>query len=250
MSKEFPLSRFMRKGDFTSLAPELKYVDRVAAALSGWDPVQHPCRRWEYALALRAMQAAGTDAGHGVRIADFGCGIGLLSPMLASFGAHMVMYEPWVYGNEENKARTQMARIMADESFAGRATTFEMKYTPLCELTDADRGYDAVFCISTLEHIGEYDRAFRDMCRSVLPGGVLFLTTDAAEHEQDRYQYAYLRAGRMFNWETYTKLWLIGEEEGLELLDGVHAWEWAEECRMVNDYGFGSLAMRKKETTL
>jgi SAM-dependent methyltransferase len=242
-------SKVMKQSDYQKLVTALGIVDRVAELCGGWDPVQHTSRRWEYAMMLDAIASwyedyapASMSEKLSLRVADHGCGIGL-SPALMLYQGHAVkMYEPWVYGDETAKVTATLNRLQSQKAFHPEG--WELIRRPLCELEEIDKGkFDVGLCISTLEHIGEYQKAWKDLLSVVKPGGLIFITTDFAEDEQDHYQYAYLRAGKMFTGKTYDELFQIASESGFHLLGGVADWVWSEECRLVNDYGYASLAL-------
>jgi len=237
-------SRTMRESDYAHLEPEGQIIQDVHGAIQMWYTAQHKHRLWEYALAQHALKQVYGDR-KGLVVTDHGCGAGFMAPILYWLGHNVWMYECWVFGNEEQFMMEQMRRVAATKP-AYHLESYQMRNRPLCELINEDRGVDAAFCISTLEHIGEYQRAFIDMLKTVKPGGLAFLTTDFAEDEVDHYQYNYLRAGRMFNPRVYEELIGIGEEHGFVLLGHAAELGWSEDCRLVNDYGFGSLALVKE----
>ncbi len=231
----------MHEDDYAELQEEGAVIMAVHRAIQMWNDKQHHARLYEYALAQKALkQAYGTKIG--LQVADVGCGAGYLSPILYWLGHNVTMYEIWTFGNEEDFALEQMRRVGSHRAHLGGQ--YGVRHRALGGLTNEDRGFDVAFCISTLEHIKDYQNAFRDLCRMVKPGGLIFVTTDFAEDEEDHYEFSYLRAGKMFNKDTYEELQKIGEAEGLHLFGGKH-WEWKEECRLVADYGFCSLAMLK-----
>lgn len=253
-----PLSKTMRLTDFGELTEELTMVDHVLEMLSGGDKAQHPLRRWEYAMALLAFKAKFGEVRDGLpplKVADHGCCTGMFAPMMLWLGCKVRMYEVWAWGNQEEYALQQMeiAKAAGAAKFGpGWAGNYRMIHRPLSGLTKEDRGVDAAYCISTMEHIPNYEEAFRDMCRTVKPEGMLFMTSDSAESENDHYIAANVRGGRMFNRDVYTRLVGWGREEGFELLGGLADWGWDESCRLLptasagpNGYGFASLAMEK-----
>lgn len=235
------LSRTMRLADYDEMGFDRIRVDQTVEVMGGWDPIQHPHRNWEYALASKAFDTWFGDRNR-LRVADFGCGIGLTGALMLRLQAvdFVGMYEIWMHGDEEQKAIAQMEK--AQKSLAG-PKMWQMIRRGLGGLTSADRDYDVAFCISTLEHIRNYQDAFRDMCRSVLAGGMLMLTTDFADSEVDRYEHAGLRAGKMFTKRTYEELAEIGNGLGFTLLGGESDWVWDESCRLVLSYGFASLVL-------
>jgi SAM-dependent methyltransferase len=54
-------------------------------------------------------------------------------------------------------------------------------------LSFADASFDAVLCVSVIEHVPEDGRAMAEMWRVLRPGGVLHLTTDVAPESRDIY---------------------------------------------------------------
>ena len=234
------LSRTMRQEDYEHLVAEGQVIIDIQSAIQMWFDAQHKARLWEYAMAQKVMKTHFGDK-KGLVIGDHGCGAGYLSPIMYWLGNHVKMYECWVFGNEEKFMMEQMRRVGLVKAHLGG--TYQMINRPLTQMTDADRNVDAAFCISTLEHIGEYQWAFRDLLSTVKKGGLMFLTTDFAEREKDDYVCANLRAGKMFCERTYMELREIGYAQGFQLLGYASDWKWSEECRLVNDYGFASLAM-------
>jgi 2-polyprenyl-3-methyl-5-hydroxy-6-metoxy-1,4-benzoquinol methylase len=242
-------SRVMRMSDYDNLKDELAYVDKIAELSGGWNAVQHPHRRWEYALMLQvakqwaqAKMRVPKNCTEAIKVADVGGGIGETSRLMLSYDCDVTMYEPWVYGDETDKFMGQIATLR--KNLSSELKTVRMCNRPLCNLDQDDKNaYDAVFCISTLEHIGAYQLAFHELLQMVKPGGLVFLTTDYAEDEVDHYANANLRAGIMFNEQTYQRLAAYGEQNGFVLVGGKSEWKWSEDCRLVNDSGFASLAM-------
>lgn len=242
MNLQFPVSRVLRSSDYAELGDELQFVDQVQSWAGQPHPHQHPHRRWEYALALRTLLLWGSQPG--MRMADFGCGIGLMSPMLLAMLHEVTMYEVWVYGNEEEFALRQMINVKQRvDSYA----SYRMIHRPLCELTDEDRNYDAAFCISTLEHIGEWKRAFLDLLQSVRRGGLVFLTMDyAPKGKNEDYQLAWMRT-KIYTPEAMDDIISVAGENGFRLLNGK---DWTWEGNMVNDYGFVACAFLREESVL
>lgn len=233
--------------DYDQLQRELARVDKIAELSGGWPSVQHPHRRWEYALMLQTFQSWFAmyrwDAArrHSLYIADVGGCVGLTTPLFMAFDHIVSMYEIWAYGNETNQFWQQVHALRGTLKIERVPTLIDR---PLCGLVDGDRNvYDAAFCISTLEHIGAYQQAFGDLLSMVRPGGLVFLTTDYAEDEVDHYANANLRAGRMFNIDVYNRLIAQGQAMGFTLFGGEPELAWTEDCRLVNDSGFASLAI-------
>lgn len=257
--QQFAPSRTMRLSDFNTLKTELFHVDWVAEAVGGWNPEQHPCRRWEYAMLWCAYRKWAWNATRGNvdrwKVADFGAGMGL-SPAMLLGEADVVIYEPWTMGNQQQIAAQQLDKFKDSiQKLTQTSKLFEKvklgnyvwNQRGLNELIPLDVDYDIAVCISTLEHIVEYQKAFRDLCKAVRRGGLIFITTDFAEDENDHYVFSNLRAGKMFTAKIYNELCNIGVEEKCFLLDGIYDYSWDDSRKLVNDYGFASMALVKEE---
>lgn len=235
------LSRTMKKDDYDELKEEGKVILELHHAIQMWYECQHQHRLWEYALALKAFKEVHASNPNVLLVTDHGCGAGYLSPIMYWLGQNVWMYECWQFGNEEKFMLEQMRRV--GEHRKTKTGTYEMRNRPLGGLVEADRGVDAAFCISTLEHIRDYQTAFRDLLSTVKVGGMAMITTDFAEKEQDDYMYSNLRAGKMFTKATYEELYAIARGENFALVGGEADWVWDESCRLVLNYGFASMVL-------
>jgi ubiquinone/menaquinone biosynthesis C-methylase UbiE len=247
-----PLSKTMRMSDFDELATELATVDQILRMLNGGDKAQHTLRRWEYAMGLRAyMQWAGRTPKRTeiVKLSDHGCCTGMFGPMMFWLGCNVSLYEVWAWGNQEEFA-TKQIEMLRRPNMKG---SYRWIHRPLGQLEEEDNGVDAAFCISTMEHIPDFEVAFRQMAKTVNPGGMLFMTSDSAKDEHDHYIANNVRAGTMFNAGIYEKIAGWGREYGFELIGGTSDWSWDESCQLIpkpntpGGYGFACLAMEKAE---
>ena len=207
-----PLSKLLDPADFVELAEELAIVDRrfhLAAE-------QHPMRRWEYAMALRAIRIREQI----VTIAyDIG---GAGSPFQYMWGTQVV---------DPNDGGLTLAMFIHDNP----------------------RLADVVTCLSVLEHVDDLDQFCYHLSCLVAPGGLLFLTMDAcacpshaADLEvadpPDRHHFHWMRK-RMF-----------GRVDRRALAERFLAlqFSWLGDCDFmwcgahVYDYAFASLALVKR----
>jgi SAM-dependent methyltransferase len=239
-----PLSRVLRLSDYDEMPGAVEWVDRCQAKVIPPHPLQHVHRRWEQALAWATLSRWMADKGiktyRGLKISDWGCGVGLLPAMCVAAGAEVHLIEPWQHGDESAFVHRQILQV---SELAGRLCgTYRIWNHPcLCELDDSYwEQYDVSFCISTLEHIGAGELAFRQLCKTVRPGGMIFLTMDYADsagpHQLDQAR------AQIFTEERMRQLGQWGSEMGFSYLGGTD-WKWKEECRIVLDYSFGSIAM-------
>lgn len=122
----------------------------------------HPSKRWEYPWALSRAQLAPDS-----RVLDAGCGASIFPVYLAEQG-HAVsavdLHPP--HGLAE-------AHGLPVEYFTSGITA----------LPFADESFDAVFCISVIEHMGHAGTvaALRELRRVARPGARLLITTDYYE---------------------------------------------------------------------
>lgn len=243
-----PLSKTMRMSDFDELKPQLAEVDAVLAVLNGGDRAQHSLRRWEYAMALKAFNRW-NPKNEQRSISDHGCCTGMFGPMMVSLGHDVLSYEVWAWGHQEEFATWQFEEVLR----RGATGSYAWLHRPLGQLTEEDNGVDAAYCISTMEHIPNFEVAFRQMAKTVNPGGMLFMTSDSAQDEHDHYIANNVRAGTMFNRGIYEKIAGWGREEGFKLMGDSSDWSWDESCQLIpaprtqGGYGFACLAMEKEK---
>ncbi|KKL90715.1 hypothetical protein LCGC14_1901940 [marine sediment metagenome] len=203
-----PLTKTLDPEDYHLLGPELYVVDRFFSKESE----QHPHRRWEYAMALRAARLWGEE--HPGRIAlDVG---GAGSPLV-----HMLDHEgflPLVIDPKEN--------------------------ANLEDTLDWSKCYaNFVTCISTLEHVRDFFPFLEALGKVVEPGGVLFLTMDIWGQEAPDSAHFHWMRERIFTPKTWTMTAQQLLVKGFSFL-GEQDWEYHGD--QVYDYSFASLALVKE----
>jgi SAM-dependent methyltransferase len=119
----------------------------------------HPSKRWEYPWALARAQLA-----PGSCVLDAGCGASIFPVYLAKQQQHVVGADLTV-----PTGLADLHGVPIDYVVAG-----------LTNLPFGDKKFDAVFCISVIEHLG-YEgipQALAELRRVIRPGGRLMITTD------------------------------------------------------------------------
>lgn len=147
-----PLTKTLQTTDYEQLTEELRIVDGVGTANQ-----THEARRWEYAMALRALDVwlETTRRGKGTagQVIDVG---GAGSPFHRMIGDSAVVVDP----------------------SAGTGTLAEYLQT-------APRLSQAVFCLSVLEHVEDLDQFLYHLACLTAPGGLLFLTMDCRDDDHE-----------------------------------------------------------------
>lgn len=204
--------------DFPRLEGVLGRVDQHEGAAS----TQHPMRRWEYGLALYAWATwqrartplAAPDPPY--QVLDVGGGGSPFHWMLEQPHTVVEVIDPVINCGIESA-------LIAPNS------------------------QDAVFCLSTLEHVEQPTTVLKAMVRALRPHGLLFLTFDYTDAEgPDEYQFAWMRR-RIYTPATWQKLYKLGRELGLQRFGGC---DWAPRGAQVFDYNFASLCMTKRDLVL
>jgi 2-polyprenyl-6-hydroxyphenyl methylase/3-demethylubiquinone-9 3-methyltransferase len=113
-----------------------------------------------------AFIAARTDL-HGARVADVGCGGGLLSEALARAGAN-------VTGIDLGEAVIEVARLHLHES----DLKVDYRVQSSAALAAAEpAAFDAVCCMELIEHVPDPASLVADLAALLKPGGRLFVST-------------------------------------------------------------------------
>jgi len=210
---EFPLSRTLDPKDYTRLSAELREVDKHS--LAG----QHPHRRWEYALALKAVTRWGGQTLGGAPnppLYDVGGAGSPFHQMLASW------------------TDTQVVIIDPAEEGSGPLDTWVHGGTPLA---------DVITCISVIEHVPDLSAFVYQLNCLLAPGGLLVLTMDYWDKcGKDTAKFAELRY-RIFCPKTYGSLRLRCAALDLHPFGG---FDGKYHGAQVHDYTFASLVLEKR----
>lgn len=143
---------------------EIARFERLASRW--WDP-DGESRPLHDLNPVRAAFVAERVALHGARVADVGCGGGLLSEALARAGATVV-------GIDLGAALIDVARLHLHES----GLQVDYRVCGSAELAAAEpEGFDAVCCMELIEHVPDPAALVADLARLLRPGARLFLST-------------------------------------------------------------------------
>lgn len=182
---------------------------------------EHPHRAWEYGIVLNALRKNGART-----VLDVGGGGSIFGPMCAWLDMDITQVDP---GDCSHWVEQQKAAI-------GRDMTY--KQLNFMEYVE-DELFDAVTCISVMEHIPNDLEFFGKLLGHVKPGGILAITVDFHPSGTQ------LVSGhlRTYNAEAMAEFIELAIREGFaafgDELD--YSWRGAD----VNNYTFASLVLRK-----
>lgn len=216
--KEIPLTKTLQPEDFKLLARPLGLVDLYKNSASP----QHEMRRWEYAMVLEAharwvMQAPTHAVMQNVAI-DVGGAGSPLAALLTASGLTAMIIDP--------ASNYPLERILEKK--------------PLMQAS-------VVTCISVIEHVpaAQLEHFLLALGKIVLPGGLLFITTDFTENAaEDNFHFHWMRS-QIFDREKLTVVaQQLARESNLQLFGGVDD---VYHGATVYDYTFASLCLTKQE---
>ena len=143
---------------------EVARFDKLAARW--WDP-DGESRPLHDLNPVRADYVAARVDLRDARVADVGCGGGLLSEALARAGAR-------VTGIDLGEKLIEVARLHLYES--GLAVDYRVQSS--AELAAGEAGaFDAVCCMELIEHVPDPAALVKDLAALLKPGGRLFMST-------------------------------------------------------------------------
>lgn len=214
------LSKTLHPEDF---CPEMAAVDIMRETLDGLPlRFEHKMRTWEYGLAAHAIKLSGAQT-----ILDVGGGGSVLAPTLASAGLDVTVVDPdnCAYWVERHNIRISK----------------KIKYHQMFFEQFSHALFDAVLCISVIEHVPVDLTFFHRLCAFVADDGILFLTTDFSPSGLPKCPHHL----RTYNESRLLDLARIAQGYGFIFFYG--APDYSGKGEYVNDYNFASLALFKQE---
>ena len=240
-----PLTKIMDgKQDFPLLTRELLKVDDFE--------IVSPGRRWEYAMALRAvnlwksLQPTSGDYLIGEMAARLDIDPVMLLPSGLDVGGAGSPLVSMLRGSQLRASVLDPHTNCDLHTFLALAPRIAANPT----LPPEDRVADVVTCVSVIEHVKEEQQFVADLRRVVAPGGLLFLTTDIKDEEEDpedNRHFHWMRE-RIYMLSSWMKLASVFIFNGFEFLGDAVDWSYHEDqvygsAHASTGYSFASLAL-------
>lgn len=145
-------------------AEEISRFEKLAARW--WDP-DGESRPLHDLNPVRAAYVGGRANLRGAKVADIGCGGGLLSEALARAGANVTAIDL-------GEKLIEIAKLHLFES----NVKVDYRVQSSTELAEAEpASFDVVCCMELIEHVPDPAELVRDLAAMLKPGGQLFLST-------------------------------------------------------------------------
>ena len=229
-----PFSKVMDRQDWGDLELYTQVIDRYPGALQG----QHAVRRWEYAMAFRAIdtwektchpQESELYRNDPLEILDVGgAGSNFWQVLTALTSADIHIVDP--------------AAVPGAEQAPGRYQVFACPVEDFAAATRHSR-FDILTCISVIEHVEDVRRFFRACSMLLKPGGLVVFTTDFWDKEGPDVAHFHWMRKRIYNEGSIRKLLTGLRELGYRSFGAA---DWSYHGDQVYDYSVCSVAMTKR----
>jgi len=212
------LSKTLDPSDYQELEYYIQYIHNLWGLPSR---VEHEHRKWEYSITCKALQENNVKT-----VLDVGGGGSMLAPMLTFAGMDVLQVDP---GNNDELLLEQ-SRVLGKELAYDRIHF---------ELWEKDDIYDAVVCISVLEHVLDDLAMFRKLL--IHARKIVVITVDFSKDGKSKSQ-GHLRT---YNKESMQNFIKVGKAADFTPLGGQV--DYSERGNHVYDYNFASLVLEKTD---
>ncbi len=183
---------------------------------------EHPHRKWEYGIVLNALRK-----NQAKDVLDVGGGGSVFAPAAAWLGMQVTTVDPGEVGSW----------IDAQSKTLQKELIFEQ--LPFEEFKSKNK-FDAVTCISTIEHMPNYLEMIVKMASYVRKGGLLALTFDFHPSGEQRVS-GHLKT---FNLADVEEFMSILKDKGFTIFED--GFDYIYTTDNVNNYTFASLIMKRE----
>lgn len=215
--------------DYQQIAKEVAIIDSIQNKLLpvfsprsvGPTAFGHSHRRWEYGTILNACLSNNTS-----RILDVGGFASIFASCAGSLGMDTTIIDPVSQGIEQTKMQKQALDISNIRYISQDFFTY-----------DSAEKYDAVCCISVLEHVPDDVEFFKKLAEFVKKDGLLAITTDFYPTGEVR------NPGHIRTYNEQRLKTLLNSIENFEVYGEEMDYRWINED--VFNYTFASMVLRK-----
>ena len=212
-------SKTLSLDDYDLLSEECKYIKDTVSLLKNcvYRRLEHEHRLWEYSLSLSALSENDVTT-----VLDVGGGSSAFAPAVALRGMEVTIVDPDV---------NLLSTTKKQSAFIGKSLAAIQENFPSPNLGV----FDAVVCISVIEHVHNYQQFFYDLLDHT--GSLLIMTTDF--HPSGQVFAPHLR--------TYTKelMELFVYQAGMKGFKPFGLVDYEYNGNFVNQYTFASLVLKK-----
>lgn len=200
-----------------------QHIDSMTEMLSGsYTAWGTPYRKWEYGMVLTALRENGART-----VLEVGGGSSMFAASAIWAGFDVTVVEPENYAS---MFREQSARI---------GKTIPFVHADFFDYPTSEK-YDAVTCVSVIEHVHEDAAFFQKLLKHVKPGGLLCLTTDFSPEGKQIF------GGHLttYNAEKLMRFVDMAKSEGFEVFGGDPDYDHFEQ-NVHGLYSFASLVLKR-----
>lgn len=215
-------NKTMQFYDIDLLDYQIQHIRNIDQMLSGvMHRFEHPHRVWEYGLALGVLRRENIKI-----VLDVGGGGSAFAPACAWLDIYVDQIDPG-----------DCSKWVQDQS---KVINKHLNYKQADFMTEIDLPYDAVVCLSVIEHVPDYKPFLIKLARNVKSKGMFILTTDFHPSGIAQVDGHF----RTYNKESMMDMIHILAKEGLFIYGNTPDYTY-EDVLPVNDYTFASIVMQK-----
>lgn len=240
-------SKTVQQEDYQNISSAVELVEQSIAALSSKGiriDIPHPHRIWEYASAVAAFnvnKVLAPSSQH-TEVLDVGSGYGALGPALA--WGDLAWVTEFDFDENMLVERQKLSQVLRVHNLP-TVNFISGKHVTLESLVEQrPSAFDAVFCISVLEHTSpeEEKRIWANLAKLVKTRGLIFVTVDVVDDPGKAHHYDELRTQK-FTVETMRSRKPFLQSLGLEYFVDP---DYTYHGNMVHDYSFMRMVLEKK----